>query len=152
MNKQETERVRKRIFELLDSQKTAVLATQGPSGPYANIVAFVADPELKHLHFATPRSTRKFDNISSQNRVALLVDNSRNQENDFHRAMAVTVTGSARELKESERKRAAGRYLAQHPYLENFIRSKTCALMQVDVEVYYLVENFQQVTELHLQP
>jgi len=151
--KQETARVKNCILELLSSQKTAALSTYGEMGPYINIVAFAGDGKtLDHLLFATPRSTRKYGNISREKRVALLIENSRNREDDFHRAMAVTVTGAVRELTGRERERAAQIYLSRHPYLEEFIHSLTCAMMEVAVQTYFLVEHFQKVSEFRIRP
>ena len=71
---------------------------------------------------------------------------------DFHEAIAVTVTGRAEMIEGEQRAELAHRYLAVHPHLEDFINSETCALFRVDVEVYYLVESFQKVSELHIRP
>ena len=149
---EDTQRVIHRIRDLLASQKLAVLSTHNQGAPYANLIAYAAGGSLNSLFFATPRTTRKFANLSAEPRVALLVDNGRNDPADFHEAIAVTITGRSRMLEGKERDDAAKRYLAVHPYLEDFIRSETCALFRVEVEVYYLVEKFQKVSELHITP
>jgi hypothetical protein len=46
------------VRELLESQRLAVLSTQGQVQPYSNLVAFAATPDLKYLIFATARATR----------------------------------------------------------------------------------------------
>jgi hypothetical protein len=41
--------------------------------------------------------------------------------------------------------------LEKHPELEDFVRSPTCAVLDIGVESYYIVERFQHVTEMHLK-
>jgi hypothetical protein len=47
--------------------------------PYASLMAFAATDDLKRLLFATERNTRKYANLVSNPRAALLVDNRSNQ-------------------------------------------------------------------------
>jgi len=142
-----------KIQHLLQSQKLAVLSTCGKDcKPYASLVAFIAAPDLKKILFATSRNTRKFANISANNNVALLVNSSSNRESDFQEAAAVTITGKADVAEDHERDRLIRKYLEKHPCLEDFVKSPSCAIICVQPEFYYLVENFQQVTKLHINP
>ena len=104
------------------------------------------------IYFATPTTTRKYANLAADSRVAMLINNSGNQTSDFHRAISVTAVGKAKDVNAKEKKRITELYLAKHPHLEDFVRSPTCALVQVSVDSYYMVKNFQNVTELHLNP
>jgi hypothetical protein len=79
-----------------------------------------------------------------------MVNSSMNQASDFHRAISVTAVGKAKDVTGKDKQRILGQYLAKHPYLEDFVKSPTCALVQVSVDSYYMVKNFQNVTELHL--
>lgn len=146
------ERFRKRLEELFHSQNLATLSTQHAGQPYASLVAFVAGDDLRHIFFATPTTTRKYANLAADSRVAMLINSSMNQTSDFHRAISVTAVGQAKDVTGKDKKRVLDRYLAKHPYLEDFVRSPTCALVQVSVDSYYMVKNFQNVTELHLNP
>ncbi len=149
MIKQEV--LKQRLKELFQSQSLAVLSTHNKGRPYANLIAFAADDDLKYIYFATTRSTRKFVNISLDSRVAFLIDSRSNQEIDFHDAIAVTATGSAIECSGKDLERLRLFYLKKHPHLEDFIQSPTCALIQVAIDCYYFVERFQNVTELHMK-
>jgi nitroimidazol reductase NimA-like FMN-containing flavoprotein (pyridoxamine 5'-phosphate oxidase superfamily) len=144
--------IRALLKTLFDEQRLAVLATHQDGQPYATLVAFGADDGLATLFFATPRATRKFANLSADPRVALLVNNSTNQAEDIHRAMAATATGRAFELEGSQRDAYQVRYIARHPHLEAFVRSPSCALIAVRVERYVLVHRFQTVLELRITP
>ena len=142
---------RKTLQELFSSQRLAVLATQGTEHPYGSLIAFAATHDLKHILFATTRATRKYANLSALSRVAMVVDNRSNQDSDFHKAVAVTVMGTAEEVKDTEREDFLRLYLSKHPHLEEFVMSPTCALLKVSVDRYYLVSRFQNVMELHVK-
>ena len=143
---------RQRLAELYRSQNLATLATHNDGQPYASLVAFYAADDLKHIYFVTPKTTRKFANLNADSRVAVMVNSSTNQASDFHRAISVTAVGSAEEVEGLEKEPLLNRYLVKHPHLEDFVCSPTCALVRISVKTYYLVKNFQNVMELHLEP
>ena len=141
-----------RLGELFRSQNLATLATHNDGQPYASLVAFHASEDLKHICFVTPTTTRKFANLTADNRVAVMVNNSTNQASDLHRAISVTAVGKAEEVGGSDKELILEQYLAKHPYLEDFVRAPTCALVQISVKTYYLVKKFQNVMEMHFEP
>ena len=143
---------RVRLGELFRSQKLAALSTHHAGQPYASLVAFYAAEDLKHIYFVTPKTTRKFANLTADNRVAIMVNSSGNPASDFHQAISVTAIGSAEEVEGSQKGPILKRYLAKHPHLEEFVRAPTCSLVQISVKTYYLVKNFQNVMEMHIEP
>jgi heme iron utilization protein len=147
--KDELEQLLRKLFA---DQLLAVLGTQGQSGPYGSLVAFYATDDLKRLLFATTRSTRKYDNLTRTPEVAMVIDNRSNKEGDFHEAIAVTAIGTVKEVGGPEKEEFKALYLAKHPGLFDFVQSPTCALLKIEVGTYYLVRQFQQVTELHITP
>ena len=147
---EKTEEIKKRLRELFDSQNLAVLSTHTGGQPYASLVAFVATENLKQIYFVTPKTTRKFANLSKDHRVALLINSSTNQSEDFHRAISVTAVGIAEEVTDQPRVKILEQYLTKHPYLTDFVNSPSCALVQVTPKSYYMVKNFQTVMELHV--
>lgn len=144
-------KIKHNIRDLLFSQKLAVLSTYNKGQPYANLVAFVTDEALKHIYFATPLATRKFKNIKAEPRVAMLIDSRSNLDADFHHAMAVTATGRTKVVKKEAYPHILAMYIAKHPYLEGFVKSPSTELVCIIVKTYYLVKNFQKVTELHVK-
>lgn len=144
--------IRETLGRLFDECRLAVLSTHRDGQPYASLVAFAATGDLRRIYFATPRSTRKFGNLSADGRIALLISNDANQVEDFHRAMAVTVVGAGREVDGEDKARALGLYLNKHPYLEDFVQAPTCALVELQARSFFLVRHFQHVMELHLEP
>ena len=145
-----TQEIQNRLRDLCTSQKLAVVSTQSDGQPYASLVAFVASDDLRHIYFVTARTTRKFANLMKEHRVAVLINSSTNEESDFHKAISITVTGTAEEIRNLEREKILKLYLSKHPYLEDFANSPSCALMQVETQSFYMVQNFQNVMELHI--
>jgi nitroimidazol reductase NimA-like FMN-containing flavoprotein (pyridoxamine 5'-phosphate oxidase superfamily) len=138
------------IRNLLESQKLAVLATQNHGQPYSNLIAIAATADLRHLLFATTRATRKYANLMADSRVALLVDNRKNEVVDFTAASALTALGNAWEVHGGERQECLTVYLKKHPYLEEFAAAPACALLRVKVDKYIVVSRFQEVREFQL--
>jgi hypothetical protein len=137
---------------LLSSQSLAVLATQNGGEPYACLVAFASTDDLKHLIFATTRGTRKYDNLIRNPLASAVIDNRTNREEDFRRAIAATAMGAVEEVKEPDRSHFLGFYLTKHPHLNQFVTSPTSALLRIDVKVYYIVSQFQNVMKFHPDP
>lgn len=144
--------LRELLRRLLAAERFAVLATGREGQPYANLVAFAPGESLATLFFLTPRTTRKYENLKRDPRVALLVADSRNRPEDLAAATAVTGIGEARELAGEGRSAAVARFLARHPALEEFAQAPTCAVFAVAIRRYLLVRRFQEVTEITLAP
>ena len=128
---------------LVSGQRLAVLATSGAAGPYLSLVAFAASADRRAFYFATPRNTRKWQNLEGESRVALLLDDRPNGQADFSRSAAVTITGTARELTGDERDAALELYKARHPGLAEFARSPGSAFLKVTVSDLYLADGFK---------
>ena len=138
------------LRELLISQPLGVLSTHDRGRPHASLVAFAVSEDLREVLFATPRTTRKFAHLTSDARVAILVDNRTNTPADFHRAVTVTARGTVDEIPHEEKEARLEPYLARHPHLSDFVRAPSCALMRLHVEGYTLVQRFQEVTEIRI--
>jgi heme iron utilization protein len=140
------------IRKLMTEQRLGVLCTAQPDGQtYASLVAIASSDDLKQLAFATLRATRKFANLLSEPRVALLLDDRAHQPSDLLDAAAVTLRGRAREVNGDERVRWTTALLARHPTLADFLRSPDCAVVAIDIERLLLVTRFQRVTELEVR-
>ena len=145
-----SQQIRKQLRQLFQSQRLAVLSTHHAGQPYASLVAFYTSDDLKYIYFVTPTATRKYANLSSDNRVAILVNSSTNQLADFHEAISATAVGKGIDVTGNDKISILKQYLTKHPHLEEFAQAPTCALVQVTVDCYYMVKNFQNVMELHL--
>lgn len=86
------------MFESFDTLRFAVLATSEQGSPYTSLIAFALTPDRHTLIFATPKATRKYENIISQPAVSILVDNRSQEAGDIQGAQAVTLLGTAQEV------------------------------------------------------
>lgn len=144
------EDIKKEILDLLIHQKLAVLSTHDLGQPYASLIAFAGQDDLKKIFFVTPRTTRKYANLSADSRVAILINSSLNIDSDFHEAISVTALGNAKEIRGLQKEKVLKFYLTKHPFLEVFATSPTCALVEINMTTYIMVKNFQHVMELHI--
>lgn len=138
------------LSEMFAEQRFAVLATAGEEGAHASLVGFAATPGLDAILFCTSRATKKFANLLSDPRAALLVDNSGNADADVTGAMAATATGHAEELGGAERDAALRLYAGKLPFMDEFAKSPDTALMRLTVDGYRLVRRFQHVDEVRM--
>lgn len=140
-----------KLAGLLFEEALGVLSTCGGQRPYASLVAFAATEDFAHIVFATPRPTRKYANLVANGNIAMLIDNRSNRASDFRQSMAATAIGTVLEVRKARNSRLIRLYLKKHPQLEDFVWSPTCAVLDIRVESYFIVERFQHVTELHLR-
>lgn len=136
--------LRERVTVLLKSQPLAVLATTDGGLPHASLVAFTSAPDLSRLFFLTKRKTRKFNNISNNPAVALLIDDRKNQGEDFTGALSVTALGAASEVIPAERKILLPAMLIRHPELEDFAADPQTAFMVARITRYLCVSRFER--------
>lgn len=138
------------LRDLLETQLLGVLGTQHDGEPYTSLVGFAATADLKILLFATGRSTRKLENLSADARASMLVDNRTNRAADFTGAAAATAIGTVEEIGNEERLGLEQTFLGKHPQLESFLKSPSCAFLQLRVSTYMVVTQFQHVIELQI--
>ena len=135
------------IRRVFTSQRFAVMATQYEGQPYSNLVAFAEADDLRTLLFVTSRDTRKYSNILSSKKVAVLVDSRTNQASDFHSALAITALGTVEEVAADNKDYLSRIYLSKHPQLKDFLDKPSNALMKVTV-TEYIIATFEGVKHL----
>jgi uncharacterized protein YhbP (UPF0306 family) len=140
-----------KLKKLFSSQKLGVLATQQEKNPYTSLVAFACSDDMRQIVFATPKTTRKFSNITSNSNVSIFIDNRSNKAVDFRKAIGVTVLGSVKQIRKNKNSKLMKLYLGKHPQLESFLSSPSCVFIRIDIKSFYVVERFQNVTEIHLK-
>jgi nitroimidazol reductase NimA-like FMN-containing flavoprotein (pyridoxamine 5'-phosphate oxidase superfamily) len=140
------------ILALFASQDLAVLSTQKNNQPYSSLVAFAASSDLAHLYFLTPTTTRKYEHLTANPPVSILVNDSRNQADDIYRAVSVTGTGVAAVVDKAKDKEALELFLKKHPHLKEFASAPTTAFIRIAIHRYYMVSRFQNVVELEITP
>jgi len=141
------ELLKQKLNKLFQEQRFAVIATQGKNEPYTNLVSFLVNENLEKIYFPTSKKTQKFKNLSENSRISILIDNRGNKPTDIKNAMAVTATGLTREKQDEK---IIKLFLKKHPYLEDFINSSDCAMIEISIEKYFIVDNFQNVRTVNL--
>ena len=137
------------IQQLLEHQRFAVIATETNQQPYTNLVAFASTPDLRVFVFATKRNTQKYLNINENNRIAILIDNRENTPTDLTNAITITALGTAREVQDRiEEYRDL--LLQKHPDLLGFLNDPACALIEIQVTTYQIIQKFEQMHILHI--
>jgi uncharacterized protein YhbP (UPF0306 family) len=139
-----------KLKQLFRSQTLGVLATQQKKKPYTSLVAFACSDDMHRIVFATAKTTRKFANLISNSNVSMFIDNRSNKATDFRKAIGVTALGSVRQITKNKTSKMMKLYRNKHPQLESFLASPSCAFICMDVKSFYVVERFQNVTEIHL--
>lgn len=136
------------IRRLFEDQPFAVLATQGKGITNASLISFANTHDLKHIVFATPINTGKFDLITGDENVAILVDDRSQQQDSINQISALTITGKARILHdENEIISWAGLLMKKYPNLTAFVKAPTTAVILVEVVRFLYVSKFQEVSE-----
>lgn len=144
------EQMRQTIRALLDSQAQGVLATQHDRQPYTSLMSFTVTPDLRWIVFATYRATQKHANLLANPRVSLLIDNRTNESLDYNDVVAISAQGVVSEVDRELRAELLQLYLRKHPELRDFVAAADCVLLQLKVESYYVVSQFQSVAELRM--
>ncbi len=139
------------ISELFESQSLAVLSTQKNNQPYSSLIAFAVSSDLKYFYFLTPNTTRKYDHLTANPKVSILVNDSRNRADDIYNAVSVTGTGVADLVEKVENNSALDIYLKKHPHLKEFSKAPTTAFIRISMNRYFMVNRFQNVVELKVK-
>ena len=142
--------VRGQLETILHGQRSGVLATSFMDIPLCSQMAFAADEDLRAIIVVTPRQTTKFDNMAANPNVSFLVSTARNEPSDPADAQALTVTAFATELDGERMHRAVTLFSNRHPNLSAFAAAHDSAVMELKVDSYSLVNNFQRLTRIGL--
>jgi general stress protein 26 len=130
------------LTDLISNQRFCVLATADSGHPYTNLISFAITDDLRSIIFATKRQTNKYKNITSESRTALLIDNRGNDPDDIKKAITVTALGHSKEVDQGKDGKLK-LFLDKHPYMKDFVEDPDCALMELDVNKYIYVKEFE---------
>jgi heme iron utilization protein len=138
-----------RLKALNSKEYFAVLATGDGSQPYTSLVAYALTPDAKKIIFATPRNTRKYNNILHSANIALLIDNRSKTKKNLLETEAITIIGIAKPVKKGKTwNELAKTFLMKHPDLEEFVNSPRTGLLAVHITRCVHVSRFQTVSVL----
>jgi hypothetical protein len=137
--------IKKVIEAALQSNRFAVLATEGEGQPHANLIAITPVESYRQLIFATYRSTRKFRNLAHNGKVAILFDVGNTDRSGLQKSHVITAFGYGEEILIEEHDSTLSAHLKRHPDLGPFLQSADCALILVTVEAYQVVHGIDNI-------
>jgi heme iron utilization protein len=140
--------IQKEVRALFEKQPFAVLATQGNDITDASLVTIAVSRNMKHIVFATPVRTGKYNFIVANENVSILVDDRTLHQDNINQISALTVFGKAKALTGAEEIHKWGKLLTdKHPALMDFVKAPTSAIILVRVTRYLYVKHFQDLWE-----
>ena len=132
--------VRDSIQKLLNTTGFAVLATENAGQPHTSLIAITPVYAGQRLVFATYRNTRKFTNLTQNQRVSVLMDGHRRDcPNGTPPSFALGAVGRVQEINAITRPERLSAHLEKHPDLASFTQAPDCVLLEVVVEAYQVV-------------
>ena len=140
--------VKRRIDKVLNSQSIAVLGTSKENEPYSSLVGFVVTDDMRELVFATMRQRLKYENMTANPRVTLMIDDRSEQNNDFNETTSITIIGTAEDVMGDDREGYALMLVQKHPILADFVSFPDCAIMRVKIDKIYVVSDFESVVKI----
>lgn len=126
---------------LVREKDICVLATVSDNKPHCSLMAYAADEACLRIYMATKKGTKKYQNLSANPFVSLLID-TRDEDLEIQRsqAKALTVTGRFETIPEMSRNRTARtRLLERHPHLQDFLNDPHVEVFAIKVESFLLL-------------
>ncbi len=143
LNKQST--IKENIEGVLKTSGFAVLATEGNGQPHTSLIAITPLGNFRQLIFATNRNTRKYRNLSHNNKVAVLIESGVINIKGLKQSVVLTIIGHAEEISITENEAAYQAHLNRHPEMESFMLSSDCTLIRVMAQSYQVVYGIDEI-------
>lgn len=141
----EITKTQENLRKILSTQKFGVFSSSRYETPHITIVSFASSDDLTKLYYVTPRSTRKIINAQIFPKVSILVDTRTNDGSDIKDAVAIAAVGVAKLIESEKKSLYKDIFLGKHPYLDFFFNSPSTDLIEISVDRYQYVSNFQNV-------
>lgn len=133
------------IEDIFKISRFAVLATEGEGQPHASLIAVTPMEAYRKLIFATYRNTRKYQNITQNGKVAVLVEGIDINSSGQNASFVLTAFGQVEDIKPEEKNRVFEAHLERHPGLLSFLQSEDCSLVRIKVDTYQVVRGIDDV-------
>lgn len=134
------------IDDAFRTNSLAVLATEGNGQPHACFIAITPMDDYAHLIFATFRNTRKYFNLINNGKVAILFENRSTKSLSQPDITVLTAFGYAEEVDNTVSETLIRVHLLKHPELKSFLLSPDCAIFQVKVNAYQVVQSIDDIS------
>ena len=137
--------IKKYIEDIFEVRRFAVLATEGDGQPHASLIAVTPMDGFRKLIFATYRNTRKYRNLVSNGRVAVLFESVHTNRSGLQESLVLTAFGHVEEIMGEEESIVFEAHLERHPELFAFMTSEDCSLVRIKVYTYQVVRGIDDV-------
>ena len=125
------------IKALAREENMCVLATDAGGRPYCSLMAYVTDEACTEVYMVTHRKTQKFQNLTKNPAVSLLIDSRKSAARAHVRAL--TVEGSFRKIDDlREINRIKAMLLDAHPHLGEFIEHADPEVLRIKISAFLL--------------
>jgi nitroimidazol reductase NimA-like FMN-containing flavoprotein (pyridoxamine 5'-phosphate oxidase superfamily) len=145
-------KLKNRIFELLNQQVQCVLATMDGNRPVQHVMAYGFSIDLSRIYITTYTKTRKFRNMLSNTSVSVLWDNRTGSIQDHLDGYSLTAIGHAKLLPDSEQRKASEAILSRNPTLTELLNHPGSRLFGVILDEYQWTTGYQQVLRFRPSP
>ena len=130
---------------LTKERSMCVLATIAGTKPYCSLMAYVADESCEEIYMVTHRKTQKYQNLSENPAVSLLIDT--REEAPRTQTRALTVEGTFHRIKDGTKKiKVKETLLKIHPHLKNFCDHPDAELICIKINAFLLLNG---LTDAH---
>jgi uncharacterized pyridoxamine 5'-phosphate oxidase family protein len=133
------------IEDIFKISRFAVLATEGEGQPHASLIAVTPMENFRKLIFATYRNTRKYQNLTHNGKVAVLVESVDINRSGLKDSFVLTAFGQVEDIDIAEKDLVSRAHLERHPGLLSFMQSEDCALVRIKVDTYQVVRGIDDV-------
>ena len=86
----------------------------------------------------------RYNTILKNPNISILIDDRKNKSNDIKNAAAITVIGQAYKINKEDSK-IIDLFKIKHPNLLNFILSSDSVLIEIKVDNFIFVNNFEKI-------
>lgn len=132
--------MRDRMFDLLQRQRSCVLATSSADRPHCSLMGYLADPEAGRLYLVTLADTRKYRNLQANPHCSLLIDDRGGGANRGG-TRALTVEGDGATVTDRLRAdRLARRMEAAHPHLAGLLGHPERVIVEIRIRRLILLD------------
>jgi uncharacterized pyridoxamine 5'-phosphate oxidase family protein len=133
------------IEDIFKISRYAVLATEGEGQPHASLIAITPMENFRKLIFATYRNTRKYQNLTHNGKVAVLVESIDINRSGLKDSFVLTAFGQVEDIEITGKDLVLEAHLDRHPGLLSFLQSEDCSLVRIKVDTYQVVRGIDDV-------
>jgi nitroimidazol reductase NimA-like FMN-containing flavoprotein (pyridoxamine 5'-phosphate oxidase superfamily) len=135
---------------LVKRKNTCVMATATDNNPHCSLMTYVTDDDCREIYMVTSRKTKKFQNLSENPSVSLLID-TREEDYGSQNPMlrALTISGVFTQLGDENKKSTIRSEMAsKHPNIRDLIKNPDSEIICIKIVSLLLLNG---PTEAHFE-